>query len=153
MNEQPQPDHPVEPVSLPDERERWRNERQQRREQRREWHRNGWFSMRQNGWVWGVVLILIGGMLLLRSMGWTVFENWWALFILLPALGSLDTAWNLYRANGNRLNAGARGALLTGAFMLLITFVFLFNLNWNIVWPFLLIAAGLGILLNALLPV
>ncbi len=45
-----------------------------------------------------------------------------------------------------------RGALISGCVFLLITAAFLFNWNWGVVLPVLLIVWGITLLLNSLLP-
>ena len=40
-------------------------------------------------WVFGGVLIVAGVFMLLRNMLGLDFGNWWSLFILIPAIGSL----------------------------------------------------------------
>jgi len=101
-------------------------------------------------WIGGAVLILIGVIFLLQNLSGIGFGNWWALFILIPALGSLATAWRIYQTNG-RLTAAARGPLIGGVILLMITATFLFNLDWGKVWPLFLIIAGLGALAAALM--
>lgn len=101
-------------------------------------------------WLGGAVLILIGLFFLLQNFTSFQLNNWWALFILIPALGSLGTAWRAYRAAG-RWNAAARGALFGGLVLLIITAIFLFNLDWGRFWPLFLIIAGLGALASALI--
>jgi hypothetical protein len=104
-------------------------------------------------WIGGLILIALGVIFLLQNMSGFQFRNWWALFILIPAFGSLATAWSLSRQAG-RFNRPARGALFSGLVLLAITAVFLFevNLNWNLVWPVVLIVIGLSMLINFMLP-
>ena len=99
-------------------------------------------------WVVGLILILLGGIFLLRNTGTfdIPLRNWWALFILIPAIGSLDTARRMYQNAGNQLTASARGSLLVGLVLLLITAIFIFDLSWSYFGPILIILAGIGIL-------
>ena len=91
-----------------------------------------------------LVLILLGGLFLLQNFGALPgLGNWWALFILIPALRAAGMAWALYRDAGHRLTAGARRALLSAAFFVFLTAMFLFNLSWGRFWPVFLILAGL----------
>lgn len=99
-------------------------------------------------WLGGAVLILIGLIFLLQNVSSFELRNWWALFILIPAIGSLGTAWRIYQTQG-RLNAAARGSVIGGLVLLLVAAIFLFNLNWGRVWPVFLIVIGVGALLNA----
>lgn len=105
---------------------------------------------RQPAWIVGGALILIGVVFLLRSVTGVELNNWWALFILIPALGSLVTAWQMFVRNGRRFTAASRGPLIGGLVLLAISAIFLFSLDWAIAWPFILIIAGVGVLLSAL---
>ena len=104
----------------------------------------------QMGWLGGAVLILIGVIFLLQNISGFSLNNWWALFILIPALASLGTAWRAYQAHG-RLTAAVRAPLFGGLILLLVAALFLFNLDWGRFWPFFLIIAGLGALASALI--
>jgi hypothetical protein len=101
-----------------------------------------------NSWVVGVVLIALGGLFLLSNFlpGFNL-TNWWAVFILIPALFSLNRAWQSYRRNG-RLTRGGRSSLIGGLLILTVALIFLLGLNWGVVWPVFIIIAGLGILLQ-----
>ena len=105
---------------------------------------------RQPAWIVGGVLILIGVVFLLRTVTGVELHNWWALFILIPALGSLVTAGQMFVRNGRRFTAASRGPLIGGLVLLAISAIFIFNLDWAIAWPFILIIAGVGVLLSAL---
>ena len=65
-----------------------REARRQRREQRLA------DPSRGGAWVTGLVLILLGGMFLLRNTGTfdLPLRNLWGLFILIPAIGAFDSA-------------------------------------------------------------
>jgi len=137
---------PLQPASDQNGRDQRRQEREARREERHA--RRG-----SNGaaWVGGVVLIVLGVIFLLQNVRGFYLNNWWALFILIPAFGSFADAWNTYRQTG-RLSRRVRGALVTGCVFLLITATFLFNWNWGLVLPVLLIIWGVTLLLNSLRP-
>ena len=122
-----------------------KSDRQQRLEERRE-------RRSRNSWIGGAVLILIGVILLLQNLGKTVLENWWALFILIPALGAFANAWRSYQEAGGHLTGSARGSLLGGFILTMVAAIFLFNLNWALLGPILLILAGIGIFVNVILP-
>ena len=129
-----------------DERDQWRAQRRARRDERRAArHANG-------PWIGGAVLILLGVIFLLQNIGLATLNNWWALFILIPALGSFSTAYALYRNSGDRLTYAARGSLIGGLVFTLLAFAFLFELSFGVFAPVLLIVAGIGLLLNFLLP-
>jgi hypothetical protein len=99
-------------------------------------------------WVVGLILILLGGIFLLRNTGTfdIPLKNWWALFILIPAIGSFDTALRMYRSAGNQLTAPVRGSLLVGLVLTFVTATFLFGLDWSYFGPILIILTGIGIL-------
>lgn len=125
--------------------------RKQRREERREARLAD--PSRTGTWVVGLILILLGGMFLMQNMGTYNFplQNWWALFILIPAIGAIDSALRMYRHAGDQWNAAARGSLGVGIILTLVTIMFLFNLSWTYFGPALIILAGIGILVNAML--
>ena len=120
-------------------------ERRQRREER--------LALRgRGGWIGGVILVLLGLILLGQNLNLFAFQNWWALFLLLPALGSFGTAWRITQVNGGHFGMRARSSTILGLIFTLASGMFLFNLNWKIFGPGLFILAGLGLILNAMLP-
>jgi hypothetical protein len=137
---EPLPAQPEYPDRLTRRQRRW----EQRREAR---------AARLGGpWVAGVILIVLGILILLQNLNLFTLHNWWALFILIPAAGAFGAAWKTYQDVGGRLTAGARGSLVAGLILTMVSAVFLFNLEWSILGPVLIILAGLGLLLNTLLP-
>ena len=98
-------------------------------------------------WIVGVVLIAAGTIFLLANTTGFYLQNWWALFILIPAISNLGQAWKSYQKNG-RLNRGGRHAFTWGLILSMISATFLFNIDWDYVWPFFLIIGGLGMLLG-----
>ena len=128
----------------PDRRDARRSRLESRREARA--------SRSAGTWVGGAVLIALGIILMLQNLAIFDLENWWALFILLPAVGAFGNAWNAYRNAGGYLNAQARGSLAGGVLLTMVAAVFLFQLDWTMLGPVILILAGIGVLINALLP-
>ena len=102
-------------------------------------------------WIGGAVLLLMGIVFLLQNLGVSsiVLENWWAVFILIPAVTTLARAWDAYRRSG-RLDRSAVGSLVGGSALTLLAFSFLLDLQWEMIWPVFLILAGLGLLLTAI---
>ncbi len=96
-------------------------------------------------WILGGVLIIIGVALLLSNVTGLHMNNWWALFILIPAFASLANAWRLYQAQGSATEA-VMGPLVGGVILLFVFAMFFFNFNWGQWWPVLLILAGAGAL-------
>ena len=99
----------------------------------------------------GAILILVGLFVMLDNLTGFTLKNWWALLILIPALGAFGNAWRAYQKDG-RISAPARGALISGFILMMVTAFFLFELNWTILGPVLLILVGVGLLVNVLLP-
>jgi len=119
-----------------------RQERIERRTERRADRRAGGL-----GWMGGLILIAIGLLYLLHDYGvLPTFTNWWALFLLLPAVGTLSAALGAYRTNGGHWTPAVTGPFLGGLLFLGVTAVFLFDLNYGWLWPLFLIAAGLLLL-------
>jgi hypothetical protein len=108
---------------------------------------------RAGAWVAGIILIVLGAGFLIHST--TNFDislkNWWALFILIPIVGAIDTAIQTYRTAGNHLTGAARSALFVGILLALVTLGFLFDISWNYLGPILITLAGSGILFNAMI--
>lgn len=125
-----------------DPRAQRRAERAARRAERR---------LQGPSWVGGGILILLGVIFLLQNFGVVYAFNWWALFILIPAIGAFGAAWNTYTRTGH-FGAAARGSFIGGIVLTMIAAAFLFDLNLELVFPVILILAGFGILLNMLLP-
>jgi hypothetical protein len=106
-------------------------------------------SRQRPGWIAGGVLILVGVVFIIRNVSGLAFDNWWALFILIPALGSLVTAYQMFERNDRKFTAASRGPLVGGLVLLGVTAVFLFNIDWGKVWPLFIILVGLGVLLSS----
>jgi hypothetical protein len=99
------------------------------------------------GWMAGVVLIAIGLVFLATNVAGFPLDNWWALFILIPAVSNFNSAYANYKQNG-RLEKSGRGSITGGLILSLIAFTFLFNWDWSVIWPLFLIIGGIGALLG-----
>lgn len=96
----------------------------------------------------GIVLIVIGGIFLLSNLTGLSINNWWALFILIPAFSNFQNAWRSYQRHG-RLSHSARGSITGGLILTLVAATFLFDfLTWALVWPLFLVILGLSALLG-----
>ena len=127
----------------PDEPQRdWRDMRREERDLRRA-GRGNWHG---GPWIGGVLLIALGVGFLARNFGYPLPQNWWALFLLLPGLAALSTAWSIYQRNGQQLNGGARSALIGGLILVLLSFLFFFDVNFGKFWPVILIVIGVSVL-------
>jgi predicted lipid-binding transport protein (Tim44 family) len=104
-------------------------------------------------WLGGVILIVLGLIFLAQNFGVATLNNWWALFILIPAGGAFSAAWRKYQAAGESLTSDVLGSLMGGLILTAVSLIFLFNLNLgangNLLWPILLILGGVAVLLQA----
>jgi hypothetical protein len=105
----------------------------------------------EGAWIIGAVLVVLGVVFFLQNMGAVNLKNWWALFIMIPALGCFGDAWRSYQNADKRLTSKARGSLFVGVLLTMVSAAFLFSLNWTYLGPILIILAGAGLLLNAFL--
>ncbi|SRR5690606_18182359 len=102
----------------------------------------------RDGWIAGIVLIVVGTLFLFSNVfDMRLINNWWAIFILIPAFIKLNCAWQEYRQAGTWTD-GARRALVGGALIGAVALIFLLGLSWGTFWPVLLVIFGLGILLR-----
>jgi hypothetical protein len=101
-------------------------------------------------WILGAILIIGGLVLMGQNFGINTLDNWWALFILIPAVSSFANAWRTYQATGNW--AGATGSLVAGGFLTLLALYLLvgLSLDWSLIGPAFLIVGGLLLLVAAL---
>lgn len=103
------------------------------------------------GWIAGALLIAIGVLLLLQTSGLLPpLTNWWALFLLLPAVGCFSAALGVYRRDGSRRTGESLGLLVAGLLFTGLAAVFFFELNIAIYGPIFMIVAGLLLLLRLL---
>jgi hypothetical protein len=126
-------------------------DRRTARRQRLEERRMRRTSRYGGSWIWGSLLILLGFFILLQNLTSFYLENWWALFIMIPAVGAFGNAWRVYQSDG-RLSAPARFSLLGGLVLTMLAAMFLLNLSWVVLGPILLILVGFGVLMNTMLP-
>ncbi len=100
--------------------------------------------------VAAVALIVSGGIFLLRNFEVIdIGHHWWAWFMLIPIAYILSSAWRRRQENGGTLPPEARSSLAGGAVLVLVMCIFLFDLNWGMIWPAFLILGGLSVLLGA----
>ncbi len=90
----------------------------------------------------GLLLVVVGGILLLRDSFGVAFQNWWVVFLLIPAAAFLYRAYQAYQASGTFDREVSR-QVIPGVVLLLVSAVFLFGLSWNVMGPLLLIFLGL----------
>jgi uncharacterized membrane protein YhaH (DUF805 family) len=109
-----------------------------------------YYHRERTNWIVGAVFILVGVVFLLQNVTDFRLNNWWALFILIPAVGAFSNASRAYKNAGNRLNAYARGSLIGGLTMIFMMIVFLFSLDLGLLWPVGLVVVGISMLLSSL---
>lgn len=118
--------------------------REQRREEREQLRQERWG---QNGaWIGGVILIALGVLFLAQNLGAPLPANWWAIFILIPALASFSSAWSMYQNADRQLTTGVRGALIGGCILTTLAAALFFGINWGKFWPVILILLGIAAL-------
>jgi cation transport ATPase len=147
QNQSPNPNPGTQPPVSSDWREQRRAEHMARHEERMQRHAGRHYG----GWIGGAILILLGVVFLLHNLGIPFLENWWALFILIPAFWCFVGAWEIYQANGHLTRRGG-SSLTMGILLTLLAAVFLFNVTFGLYWPVLLIVGGLVLLGTGLLP-
>jgi hypothetical protein len=103
---------------------------------------------KDNRRVIGVSLLILGGLFLAGNLAGVAFQNWWALFLLIPAMGSLATA---YRRFQHREMAEARRILWMGLFLVGLLLALVFGLDFGFLLPLLLLLIGVGALLGVFL--
>jgi hypothetical protein len=103
-------------------------------------------------WLGAAILITLGVVFLVQNLGIARVNNWWAVFILIPAVGSFATAWRTYQANGSW--SAATGSLIGGVLFSAVAIFFLFEIDfgasWNVIWPLGMVAGGIALLLQAI---
>jgi hypothetical protein len=93
-------------------------------------------------WIGGVTLILLGGIFLLQQNRLIAFDNWWALFVMIPAVILFGAAWSRYRAGGR--DSAVIGPLVGALAITAAAVLLLFDLDWRRLWPVFLIIAGVA---------
>ena len=103
----------------------------------------------EQNWAFPIMLIVFGTVFLLSNLGIFTLHNWWALFFLFPAASSVAKAFAKWQVRG-RITRGVRRHLAGALIWSIVGAIFLFGLNWGMIWPILLIIWGLSALFQAL---
>ena len=98
-------------------------------------------------WIGGIVLILIGVAFLFNQTGVFQINNWWAFFILIPAIGSFIIAYSTFQKDG-KLGRKGLDAIIAGLFLVVLTTLFVFSLDIGNLWPLFVIFLGIVIILR-----
>lgn len=148
----PEPPAPPSPPPSPIPPEPWQERRAKRHREGHSGEHGGWGSST----TVGVVMLLLGGFFLAQTLGWLdqvdipiSWNNWWALFLLIPIIGNLTGFFQGMQKHNGRITGSMRSQLVWSLILTVVMGVFIFGLSWNIVWPFILIAIGIGALLSA----
>jgi hypothetical protein len=100
-------------------------------------------------WLFQNGLFMIGaGLLFLVSGTFFRSPNWWAIFILIPATALLWGAWMAHHFSKGAFNLWVRLHLSSGLFLLVLALIFVFNLDWRIAWPLMIILPGSIMFMN-----
>ena len=99
---------------------------------------------RNNTWLGGLALIAVGLVFLVQNFTGIGLGNWWALFILIPALWAFWRAWSLYQED-RHITRRVANTIYGGVFPFIVAMIFLLNLDWGRIWPVFLVAAGVGV--------
>lgn len=98
--------------------------------------------------VVGIVLIFMGLFFLANNFYDFYLNNWWALFILIPAFIAFNDAWKIWNNNHREMSREVKNRIIGGIFPLTVALIFLFNLDWGTVWPVFIIIIGASMLLG-----
>lgn len=112
--------------------------------------RNGRTPLKFSGWS-GLTFVALGILFLWMNWGTQQLENWWAIFILLPAFGMISLAWGTYQWIG-RFNFAVSANLGIGLVILAVAMIFFLELSWGIWWPLMIIVPGFALMLNHFTP-
>lgn len=104
---------------------------------------------RPRGITGGLILIALGVVFLLQQWGRFDIQNWWAIFILIPALGSFASTYAIYRHSGT-INRAVISNFFGALMILTVALMFFFNVSWAVFWPLFIILPGLSLFLTGL---
>lgn len=98
---------------------------------------------RHSGWSFGLVMIALGCLFLMRNYGYPMPDNWWAFIFLVPALPNLSRAFYFARKGDLR---EALVPLVRACLYGFLATAFLLDWDWAQIWPIFLIAGGIGMI-------
>jgi len=96
----------------------------------------------------GLTVTILGLIFLLRNLDVIrIGHRWWALFFLIPISYLLTNVMHPKRDAQGSFIAGMRSSLIGLLTLSAVMLIFLLGLNWGVVWPILIVIAGLSLLL------
>ncbi|MBT3251895.1 MAG: hypothetical protein HN729_12775 [Candidatus Marinimicrobia bacterium] len=99
-------------------------------------------SKKENRYWTGALLVLLGIYLLLEKSGYIPeLENWWALFIVLPGLATIGSAYKSLMDEGI-ITRRIIDRIASGVTIMFVGCVMLFGWQWSRIWPVFLIIIG-----------
>ncbi|MGD8457956.1 MAG: DUF5668 domain-containing protein [Anaerolineales bacterium] len=107
-----------------------------------------WGKHYSNRMTWGIALIVIGGLFLLDTLNVAPihFYNWWAIFIMVPGINFIITAFQRYQQD-REFSEPVHRAGFRGILLILVSLTFFLNFDWGIMFSIFLIGEGLYLLL------
>ena len=116
----------------------------------RGWRGHLFLRENRDRWVVGLILIVLGAIFFLQNLGLELPANWWAAFLLLPAAAAAINGVRTFNRE-SRLSGNAAASLAIAAVLVVAAVVLLLDIrvNWDLIWPLVLIAIGLGIVLRS----
>ncbi len=104
-------------------------------------------TSRDSGIGPGIGVIIVGILFLMNNFDIIdLGGRWWALFFIIP-IAFLATDVLRYRTETG-LSSRARGPLIGLLWLVSLMIIFLFGINWGVIWPVTIILAGLMVLLS-----
>lgn len=98
--------------------------------------------------VMAIVFIIAGVVLIFSNITGFRFDNWWALFMLIPVGFFAQNIYRDYQANG-RITQQSAGSIIAGLAISLAAATFLFEaITWSAIWPIGLVFAGIAMFLG-----
>lgn len=103
-----------------------------------------------SGSAWfGLALIIIGIIFFAQQLGDFQFNNWWAVFILIPAFSAFGSSFRMWQKSG-KFHFGVWSTFYGGLFPLMVALMFFFDLDWGKYWPVFVILPGFGTMISGL---
>ncbi len=95
----------------------------------------------------GVSLLLVGGSLFATNLLNIHMDNWWALFILAPALLLFGSGQVLSKSDNGRYSLLPRLFFGAGLIVLTVATMFLAKLDWSAWWPLMIMASSAALII------